>query len=242
MKLYSPGIALLWSFSALADGPADNIPQKVRPIPPRGAAIAAADREELEQGVTRLGNEIESLRKELKNKPAQLALLPDVQIFHNAVRYALTYEEIFNPTNEIPAAKAALKLGLDRASQLREGKPAWISATGLVVRGYVSKIDDSVQPYGLIVPVSYQPGTAHRFRVDFWFHGRDEKLSELNFITQRLKSPGEFFPPNTIVLHTYGRFCNGQRFAGEVDAFEALDSVRSRYPIDENRLLVRGFS
>jgi pimeloyl-ACP methyl ester carboxylesterase len=242
MKLFSLSIALVLCLSALADGPADNIPDKVRPVPPKGATISAEDRQELETGVVRLGKEIDSLRKDLNNKPAQLALLPDVQIFHNAVRYALRYDEIFNPTNEIPAAKAAIKMGLERVSQLRDGKAPWISATGLVVRGYVSKLDDSVQPYGLVIPVSYQPATAHRFRVDVWFHGRDEKLSELNFITQRQKSPGEFTPPNAIVLHTYSRFCNGQRFAGEIDAFEALESVRSRYPIDENRLIVRGFS
>jgi hypothetical protein len=235
-------VALCLSLSALADGPADNIPDKVRSIPPKGAAISAHDRQELDEGVTRLGKEIDSLRDELKNKPAQIALLPDVQIFHNAVRYALRYDEIFNPTNEIPAAKAAIKTGLDRADQLRQGKPSWISATGLVARGYISKLDDSIQPYGLVVPSTYQPGTAPRFRLDFWFHGRDEKLTELNFITQRQKSAGEFTPPNTIVLHTYSRFCNGQKFAGEVDAFEALDSVRSRYPIDDNRLVVRGFS
>ena len=41
---------------------------------------------------------------------------------------------------------------MERASQLRDGKAPWTTATGLVVRGYVSKIDGSVQPYGLVVP------------------------------------------------------------------------------------------
>src|SRR5207248_3344282 len=134
------------------------------------------------------------------------------------------------------------KQGLERAAQLREGRPLWLSATGLVVRGYVSKLDDSVQPYGLVVPTSWNPGTAHRFRLDLWFHGRGEELSELNFLRDRQRSAGEFTPANAIVLHTYGRYCNGQRFAGEVDVFEALDAVRKNYPIDENRLVVRGFS
>ena len=44
------------------------------------------------------------------------------------------------------------------------------------------------------------------------------------------------------MLHLYGRYCNANRFAGETDLFEALDSVRKRYPIDKNRLVVRGFS
>jgi len=244
MKSYSaPLLALLcFSASVLADGPSDNLADKVRPVPRKGAPIPASDREELEKGVTTLGHEIDALRTELKNRPAQLALLPDVQIFQNAVRYALGFDEFFNPTNEVPAAKAAIKTGLERAAQLREGKPGWISATGLVVRGYVSKLDDSVQPYGLIVPTSYNPSTAHRFRVDIWFHGRGEELSELNFLRERQRSLGEFTPANAIVLHTYGRYCNGQKFAGEIDVFEALQAVERNYPVDLNRLVVRGFS
>jgi len=232
----------LLSFRLFADGPADNIADKVRPVPPKGATLSMEDRQTLEQGMADLRREIDALRMDLKGKPAQLALLPDVEIFYNAVRYAVGYNEIFNPTNEIPAAKTAIKQGLERAAQLRNGKPSWISATGLVVRGYISKLDDSVQPYGLVIPASFQSKGAHRFRLDVWFHGRDEKLSELNFITQRQKSPGEFVPENAFVLHTYGRFCNGQRFAGEVDVFEALQAVRRQYPLDENRLVVRGFS
>ena len=44
------------------------------------------------------------------------------------------------------------------------------------------------------------------------------------------------------MLHLYGRYCNANKFAGEVDLFEALDDVKRHYPIDENRMLVRGFS
>jgi hypothetical protein len=64
----------------------------------------------------------------------------------------------------------------------------------------------------------------------------------VNFLSDRQRSPGEFQPRDTIVLHLYGRFCNASKFAGEVDLFEALDAVKRQYPIDENRVLVRGFS
>src|SRR6185436_570289 len=39
-----------------------------------------------------------------------------------------------------------------------------------------------------------------------------------------------------------GRFCNANRFAGEVDLFETLDHVKKNYRIDEDRLVIRGFS
>ena len=106
-----------------------------------------------------------------------------------------------------------------------------------MVRGYVSKIDGSVQPYGLVVPASYRPDTPHRFRLDVWCHGRGENLSEVNFIDGRQTSPGEFTPPNAFVLHPYGRYCNANKFAGEIDLFEALDEVKKHYPIDDDRIV-----
>src|SRR5262249_33195693 len=121
----------------LADGPGDNLPDKVRPIPPAGITVPEADRSELQAGIDELGKEIESLRTALKPKAALLELLPDVQVYHNAVRYAVKHNEFFN-AKEIPTAKGLLKQGMDRARQLRDGKAPWTTATGLVVRGYLS--------------------------------------------------------------------------------------------------------
>ncbi len=223
-----------------ADGPKDNISENVRRIPPPGIAVPEIDRAELSRGLVALGKEIESLPGALKNKPGLLELLPDVQIFHKAVHYALDYDEFFKPA-EIATAKALLQQGLERARALREGKAPWTNATGLVVRGFLSRIDGSVQPYGLVVPESFQPGGAPR-RLDFWFHGRGETLSEVNFIADRQKTPGQFTPPNTLVLHLYNRYCNPARFAGETDVFEAWAHVKKFYPVDDNRVVVRGFS
>ena len=224
-----------------ADGPGDNVPDKVRRVPPPGIKIAKADDDELRFGLDDLGAEIDKLRTASKSKPALLDLLPDVEIFYKSVHDALIYDEFYD-VKEIPVAKKHLEIGLLRARQLREGQAPWTTATGLVVRGYKSKIDDSIQPYGLVVPASYKPDALTKFRLDFWCHGRGEKLTELSFIQGRLTSPGEFTPPNTFVLHLYGRYCCANKFAGEVDLFEAYENVRKHYPIDENRLVIRGFS
>ncbi len=198
-------------------------PQDKRKIPLPGVPVPEADRAELQAGLKELSKETD----------------PDVRIYHKAVDWALRYDEILN-AKEIPAAKALLKDGLARAKQLREGNPAWKTATGLVVRAYASKIDGSIQPYGLVIPPSYKVGT--KTRLDFWLHGRSETLTELAFVSGRQKSAGEFTPPDTIVCHLYGRFCNASKFAGEVDLFEALDHIRKNYTIDDDRICVRGFS
>lgn len=237
--------AVLLSFgaaSAGADGIADNQIDNVRRQPPPGKPISETDRDELQRGVAELAGEIESLRGELKARPALLDLLPDIQIFHKAVSWALQYDEIYNPTNEVVSAKDFIRQGLERARQLREGRSPWTAASGLILRGYVSRLDGSVQPYGLVVPPTFQATSGRLHRLDLWFHGRGEILTELNFLRDRQRSPGEFTPRDTFVLHPYSRYCNGQKLAGEVDAFEAMEHVRRSYPIDENRIVIRGFS
>ena len=234
-------LALLVCHFSFADGPSDNAATKVRPVPPPGLVIADSDRAELQAGVAELGGKLESLGRELQGKPEFLDLLPDVLIYHKAVHWALDYNEFFK-TNEVGTARRLLKRGMERAEELHQRSPSWTSATGLVVRGFLSRIDGSVQPYGLVVPASFRAGSSASHRLDFWFHGRGETLTELDFINGRERSLGEFTPPHAFVLHSYGRYCNGNKFAGETDAFEALDHARRHYPIDENRLVVRGFS
>jgi predicted peptidase len=107
------------------------------------------------------------------------------------------------------------------------------------VRAYRSKIDGSVQPYGLVIPESYVGAPV---RTDIWCHGRGETLSELAFIDQRSKQVGNVQPKGAIVLHPYGRYCCANKFAGEMDLLEALEHAKKFYAIDEDRIVMRGFS
>ncbi|MCA9072548.1 MAG: hypothetical protein KDA84_26675, partial [Planctomycetaceae bacterium] len=186
-----------------------------------------------------LNNQIAAIRK--KKDQRSNTLLPDVIIFSRAVEDALKYQEFFKP-NEVKVAKQHLERGMERAKQLLNGKAPWTTETGLVVRGYVSRLDGSVQPYGLIIPESYRPEIVQPWRLDIWFHGRGETLSENNFLQQRLNQKGYYAPKDTIVLHPYGRYSNAFKFAGEVDVLEALADVKKNYRIDEDRVSVRGFS
>jgi dienelactone hydrolase len=233
---------VVWvALAAWADGPKDNLPDAVRRIPQRGIDIPAETRAELERRLDGLASSIDRLRK--ARDPQVSEFLPDVQIFWKAVHDALAYQEFFAP-GDLPKAPKLLLEGERRAKILEDKAfpPDWTKQAGLIVRGYVSRIDGSVQPYGLVIPDSYPFQGPGRVRLDVWFHGRGETLSEVNFLDERRRQPGQFTPADTIVLHPYGRYCNANKFAGEVDVLEAIDAVKRQYRIDDDRIAVRGFS
>ncbi len=224
---------------ARADGLQDNIPENVRRIPELGVPVPDDRATSMRTALGQLQGKIAAINA--GQDAAAKALLPDVMIFERAVRCALDYNEFFD-VKEFDKADALLKDGLTRADQLLAGNPEWITQKGLVVRGYISRIDNTVQPYGLVIPPTYAIDHSVPTRCDIWFHGRGEKLSEVNFLWDRLKNPGEFTPDHTIMLHPYGRYCNAFKFAGEIDVLEALEDVQKHYRIDEDRISVRGFS
>lgn len=207
--------------------------QTPKALPPPGIALDPAVRVSIEAKLKDLNQQLELIAKN--------PLLPDVLIFREAVRVALTYNEFFK-ADEGPKALKLLDEGLLRARQLANGQSPWTTATGLVVRGYVSRIDGSIQPYGLVIPAGWHPTDPAPWRMDTWFAGRSDTRSEVNFLAERMTQPGQFTPPDAIMLHPYGRYCNATKFAGEVDVLEAQASVKSRYRIDPDRIFVRGFS
>ncbi|MCX7398452.1 MAG: prolyl oligopeptidase family serine peptidase [Planctomycetales bacterium] len=224
---------------ALADGIKDNIPENVRRIPELGVPVPEDRAASMRTSLGQLQEKIAAINA--SKDAAAKSLLPDVMIFERAVRCALDYQEFFD-VKDLDKADALLLEGIKRADQLLAGKPEWMTQKGLVVRGYISRIDNTVQPYGLVIPPTYAIDHSVPTRCDIWFHGRGEKLSEVNFLWDRMKNPGEFTPDHTIMLHPYGRYCNAFKFAGEVDVLEALEDVQKHYRIDEDRISVRGFS
>lgn len=229
LKLVLPGVTALCLHAAPA-------PRGL--IPPPGIVVPAEIRSELTVGVAELDRKLTALR--LSADPLAREHWPDAAIFHKAVDWALRHDE-FHATNQFAQARQLLRLGHERADQLAAGSAPWLTQTGLVVRGFVSRIDDSVQPYGVVVPASWRRDGA-RQRLDVWLAGRDEKRTELKFLADRLRSRGDFAPDDTVVVHPYGRFCNAYKFAGETDVFEAVARAEWAYGTDPRRRAVRGFS
>ncbi|MCX7005744.1 MAG: prolyl oligopeptidase family serine peptidase [Kiritimatiellaeota bacterium] len=230
-------VFLTFSGFVLAQAPKLVAPVVPKRVPPAGVAVPEKDRRELEAGAAQLAAAIAKLHV----RPELADVLPDVQIFHKAVDWALRYDEVLDP-KQIAVARGLLTQGMARVTALAAGRTPWLEQTGMVMRAYRSQIDGSLQPYGLLVPDDWKPGDRKPRRLDFWCHGRNEKLTELAFLDGQARAKPEFAPQGAFVCFLYGRLCNANKFAGERDLFEAWDHLRVRYPVDNDRIVVRGFS
>jgi pimeloyl-ACP methyl ester carboxylesterase len=167
-------------------------------------------------------------------------LRADVEVYRKAGEWILRYPEEFYTKAYVANALKVLDHGIARAEELQRAEPAWPKQKGRIVRGYRSKVDGSVQPYGLIIPESYDG--SRPVRLDVVLHGRGATLNEVSFIAAHELATPVPADQNFITLEVYGRGNNAYRWAGETDVFEALDSVQQRYRIDPARIVLRGFS
>jgi pimeloyl-ACP methyl ester carboxylesterase len=171
-------------------------------------------------------------------------LRADAEVFAKGVAWALRYDTQFTSADEA-LLKKALERGRERVTALAAGKQPWADRKGKVVRGFVSAVDGSVQPYGVIVPARYNP--AEPIRLDVVLHGssRPVGMSELRFMSGFDEADAESKgapDQNYIELHPLGRVENCYRWAGETDVFEAIEAACRNYQIDRDRIVLRGMS
>lgn len=223
-----------------ADGTADNQAASVRPMPPPGVAIPDDVR-------ANLVKELESLTAsihELRQSKTQLVqrLLPDVEIFERAVQLALN-EDGFFEKNDPDRASKLIAEGKKRAESLKSSSAPWLGLSAIqpaTVRGFRSKLDGTVQPYGVVY--NHSALATLPVRADVWCRGRSEKGLELQFLATRMTNTDPMPEPGVLMIHPFGRYCNANKLAGEVDTLEALEHAMSEYPIAPDRVAIRGFS
>src|SRR5207247_1090708 len=157
--------------------------------------------------------------------------------------WALRYDTKFDAA-DVALIQKALKRGGQRAEALAAGKQPWQDKKGRLVRGYVSAVDGSTQPYGLILPANYDP--SRPIRLDVVLHGSTKPvgMSELRFLNRFDEGDDGGTAPEQdyIELHPLGRVENCYRWAGETDVFEAIESVCRNYAIDRDCVVLRGMS
>jgi len=201
-------------------------------------SLTAEQQQTLDQELRTLQEMLDSLHDRPRGDVA------DAAIFHKGVVWALRYDRKFSP-KDVALLQQAIARGQERAAAMAADIRPWSARQGKLALGYVSRVDDSVQPYGVIVPKDYDP--SRPTRLDVVLHGstRPVGLSELRFINrfdegdeQPASAPDQPF----IELHPLGRVENCYRWAGETDVFEAIEDVCRRYNIDRRRIVLRGMS
>lgn len=165
---------------------------------------------------------------------------PDVAIYRKSAEWILRHREEFYRKEYATNALKVLQTGVARAASLKNGEMPWRKAKGRMALAYRSRVDGSVQPYGVVIPAQYDP--ARPIRLDVVLHGRAATMNEVSFLAAH--DSEKPVPPeqNFMELAIYGRTNNAYRWAGETDVFEALADVRSRYNIDPSQIVLRGFS
>lgn len=191
----------------------------------------------------RIVEQTEALGKALAALPRTTArdLLADVAVYHRAAVSVVKLGEFYD-AKDVAAVLRVLAKGQERARKIADGDPAWASAKGSVGRGYDSKIDGTPQPYAVVVPDGLALDRARPERLDVVLHGRDSTISEVRFLD---RFDGKATPENAggkLTLHVFGRGNNAYRWAGETDVFEAIEAVKRNYPVDDRRIVLRGFS
>lgn len=171
-------------------------------------------------------------------------LRADAEVFAKGVTWALRYDTALQ-ASDVALIKKAQSRATQRVEALNRGHTPWMAKKGKVVRGFVSAIDSSVQPYSVIVPKNYD-GTKP-MRLDVVLHGSSKPvgMSELKFINRFDEGDddkGNAPEVDYIELHPLGRVENCYRWAGETDVFEAIEAVCRNYKIDRNRIVLRGMS
>ena len=189
-------------------------------------------------------NTLEARLLELSNLPlsevADSDRWADADVYRKSAQWALREQMTFTAADRQLIA-AALDDGLRRSRQLRESTATWAQQRGPVVRGYVSQIDGSTQPFGVMIPQSYDG--SRPMRLDVVLHGstRPVGMSELRFMA-RFEPTTLSFEKDYIELHPLGRVENCYRWAGETDVFEAIEATCRQYNIDRKRIVLRGMS
>ena len=253
-KAFLLGMIFILFSNANADGPSDNLPEAVRQIPPQGITIEPAAQEALLWRCKAIRTQWESMLKKLNSLSPQFnatylkSLEPEVLVFPRAVEIAIELNQFYRP-KDLELASSLLDEATQRLIRISNGAN-WSQVVGIdseegtrsIIGGYKSDLDDSFQPYGLVLPADYHSSKMLPRRLDLWFHGRGEKVAEIHFLMQQQNGTGQYTPPSTFVLHPYGRYCNAFKFAGEIDVLEALDYLKTRLPVDQDRIGVRGFS
>jgi pimeloyl-ACP methyl ester carboxylesterase len=223
------------------------------PVPARGPQAApraqtqayAPTPEELAPIKARL-EELNAAIKALKDSKADDDLVVDAESCAWVVNNIVRVPGGFIDQGYVNRCMTLLNDGLRRAAEIKDGKAEWPKLKGRLNRALRSAVDGTAQPYHLMIPASYDP--AKPIPLYVYLHGRSQYDPDLGMGWAGGNDRGGGGGGNGgsatpyIRIDAFGRANNSYRWAGETDVLEAIASVRKRYNIDPDRILLSGFS
>ena len=219
--------------------------ENYKKLPPAGIEIQDSERTQLAHRIKDLRIRADLLSKSV-GEPDKWH--PDVEVLIRAVDLAVRFDGFYRE-KEVMDANDLLDEAERRLEAVARGtrgitllgfRKDLLDAPQTLIGGFQSRIDDSVQPYGIVLPPGFKINTPGR--MDVWLHGRGDTKTEIAFLTERRTKAGQYTPPNTVVLHPFGRHCNAFKFAGETDVQESIKHVTGLIAINPFRIAIRGFS
>jgi dienelactone hydrolase len=209
---------------------------------PLAVADAEQERKAIDAERRTLEKRILALRDDPAVKPDHWA---DAHVFIKGVVWALDFEPRLD-VKQRDLLRKGLRRARERIEALEAGRRPWSDKRGRVARGFLSAVDGSTQPYGVIIPAGYDPGKPSR--LDVVLHGsrKSDGMGELVFMDQYDDGDEGGKPAprvNYIEVFPMGRLGeNAYRFEGETDVDEAIEAVCRNYRIDRLRVVLRGHS
>ena len=211
------------------------------------AGVSAEDRQQLERDLASLSNKLATLRTSATaaRETAKLDIFADADLFQKGLVWALRYE-LNLATNDITLLQHSAQRGHQRADALLASQTPWTRTEGAPCCAASSR--PWTARCSLTASSSRRATTrAKPMRLDVVLHGstRPVGMSELRFMSRfdegdeaaQVRAREDF-----IELHPLGRVENCYRWAGETDVFEAIEAVCRNYPIDRDRIVLRGMS
>jgi len=105
----------------------------------------------------------------------QQQALADIEICGKAVDWCLLHSEFYRP-NYVEAAHRAIEIGHRRMAAFEADGIAVPDKPGSSVRGYLSTVDQSIQPYAVTLPADFKPDRSRRWPLHLKLHGRNGRL------------------------------------------------------------------
>ncbi len=180
------------------------------------------------------GTDLRMLRSRLAQSRQHLAIgsAETIEFLVTEVESALA---AVRPYETAARQRAQLTQVEDLVQSAEGGRDAIAERRQFVRRAYRSRIDSTLQPYVVWIPPDFDP-TA-RYPLLVFLHG--SASTERNIIDLRRVIPEGF-----IAVGPYGRGpSNAWSWDGaQADVAEVIDAVAEHYPIDEERIVLSGFS